>query len=80
MAFIRKVKDGNMATYANIITDVVRSMSTNMNAEEAIKIFKVFSEKQNWSIVNTSMPAQTYEIGPMVMVKPRYNEIKRFYQ
>ncbi|MFC1586485.1 FecR domain-containing protein [Fibrobacterota bacterium] len=79
MAFFKEVKRGSVAVYTNILTGILTGSPTNLSIKEGVNLFKTYAKKDNWQVMNITLPTITHTIGPMVLVKPRYDRIHSFY-
>jgi|GEM_PF-6458753 len=78
-AFMNKMSEGGVATYSHVVMSLLKEIEGNMNIEDGLSVFKVYSQRERWSISEASMPGVTYPVGPIVLIKPDYDAIQRLF-
>jgi anionic cell wall polymer biosynthesis LytR-Cps2A-Psr (LCP) family protein len=78
-AFLKNAKEGGIGTYTTILMHMFKILPTNMTIKEGIQILNTYVKQDNWNIHNISLPATEYVVGPMVLLKPKYDRIQQFY-
>lgn len=78
-AFMEKMAEGGLQTYSHVVVTVVRDLEGNIDVDEGINLFKVYAQKDHWNAMEASMPGTTFQVGPMVLIKPDYDAIQSFF-
>jgi len=77
MSFLRLAKSS--VKHGFYFVNYLPSIQSNISTTDARKLYKIFYNADTWSYSLVQMPASEFSRGPMLLVKPRYDQILKYF-
>ncbi len=79
LSLFSALKEGGLSSYNKYFLPILKATQTNISLKDGGKLFKIYRSIPSWQVVSSTLPSSVFMKGPVVLGKPKYDQIQKIY-